>query len=118
MKIILPNSAELKKTEGPGGYVRSQMPIDINQYVDSLMYYFIIIPKGKKVSEHYHKKAVEFFYLLSPQRVTLNEKDYNLPTGTLIITHPGDKHQFNADENDVQYLTFKAPSLPEDKVTV
>lgn len=118
MKIIYPHSDEYVKSEGPGGYKREKKIIDISKFVEKLSFYHITIPKGKKSDGHYHPKSHELFYSLTPLKVRLNGTFYDLPSDTLIVTDPGDSHEFEAGETEIHYLAFMVPMNSDDKVMV
>ncbi len=92
------------------------MKVDVHKMVDTFGFYRIKIPKGKVSTEHYHEQFVELFYLLTPIRMTINDQEHQLPTGTLVVLHPNDKHEEFADDADVEYLAMKFPYVEGDKI--
>ncbi|MEO6077488.1 MAG: AraC family ligand binding domain-containing protein [Candidatus Andersenbacteria bacterium] len=116
MEIILPTSKSIRKYTGEGGYQGEEMKIAIHKTVDILGFYKITIPKGTVATEHHHEHFVELFYLTTPLRIKINGEEYKLPSGTMVVLHPGDRHEEYADEQDVAYYVIKAPFVAGDKV--
>ncbi|OGG54263.1 hypothetical protein A2851_01195 [Candidatus Kaiserbacteria bacterium RIFCSPHIGHO2_01_FULL_53_29] len=116
MKIILPTSNEIHRYTGPGGYQAAMSKIDINKNVDVFGFYDIAIPPHSVSKEHYHNEFIELFYFLTPMRIKINDEEHNLPTGTVVVLHPGDRHEEYANETAVHYLAMKFPYVENDKV--
>lgn len=116
MRIFLPDTKDYHRSEGPGGYKREKVVVDINKFVDNFSFYLITIPKGKQADAHRHQESHELFYALTPMKTILNGKEKNLPVGTLAIAEPGDTHYFDATDAEIKYIAIKIPSNPNDKI--
>lgn len=115
MKIIYPDSEEIKKYTGPGGYESELVKILINKKVDIFGFHRIKIPKGSISAEHYHNEFVEIFVCLTKMRIKINGEEFNVPKDALIVLYPGDKHEEYADDIDVEYFAMKFPFVEGDK---
>lgn len=116
MKIVLPDSQEVNRYTGPGGYQAEMMKIVIEKQVDVFGFYKITIPKGSVSAEHYHEKFIELFYLVTPMRIRINDEEHKLPAGAMVVLHPGDRHEEYADDEDVVYYAMKFPYVEGDKI--
>lgn len=116
MKIILPDSKEIKRYRGEGGYQVSSVSLPIGKMVEKMAFLEVVIPAGSKASEHYHENFTEVFYLLTPMRAKFNGQEYNLPSGSLVVLDPGDRHEEYADKENICYLVFKLPEVENDKI--
>lgn len=116
MQIILPDSREFTQYTGHGGYFGQYAKIPVHKMVDIFGFYTLTIPKGKISEEHFHEHFVEMFYFLSPARIKINNAETNIPEKTIVVLHPGDRHEIYADNHDVDFLVFKFPFVQGDKV--
>jgi hypothetical protein len=116
MQIILPDSKEIIRHSGHGGYGGEYLKIPIHKMVDIFGFYTLKIPKGKISEEHFHEHFIELFYFLSPARFKINDSFFTVPKLTMVVIHPGDRHEIYAEKADVDFLVFKFPFVEGDKV--
>ena len=76
-----------------------------------------LLPPGKQISYHYHKKRESVIIAISGEAVEVVEgQEYPFPAGTIFHIAPGEKHMtVNRSEQDFRYLEFyTCPPLSED----
>jgi mannose-6-phosphate isomerase-like protein (cupin superfamily) len=78
-----------------------------------------LIPPGAAEVFHYHKKAQQFFYILSGEAIMKVEKDaVMLTAGTGLRIMPGTRHQIrNPGSSPVRLLVVSQPPSHGDKFT-
>lgn len=116
MQIILPDSGDVQRYTGPGGYQVALTKVGIERQVDVFGFHDIVIPAGECSIEHYHTKFIELFYCLTSMRLKVNDVMHEVPAGTMIVIQPGDRHEVYADAQDVRFFAMKFPHVDGDKV--
>jgi mannose-6-phosphate isomerase-like protein (cupin superfamily) len=78
------------------------------------------VPPGAKEIRHYHKKAHQFFYILSGEAIIEVEgKHIKLNEGQGIEIPPEIPHQFmNESNSDVNFLVISQPPSKADRIEV
>lgn len=68
---------------------------------------------------HYHKKTVEFFYVVSGKgKAIINDKEIQLVPGVSLLVKPHDYHTFiNESEELLEVIMFKTNRHPDDTFT-
>lgn len=78
------------------------------------------MPPNTSEDMHYHRKAKQFFYILSGQ-ATMQFSDCTLllNTGDGVEIKPGQAHQMcNCSDTEIEFLTVSMPKSHGDKVIV
>lgn len=75
---------------------------------------------GVKEIYHYHRKAWQFFYVLSGDgTMRINDKEIAMSRNEGIEVDPLQKHQFiNTGEIPLRYLVISKPNSYEDRVEI
>lgn len=116
MQIILPDSPDVQRYTGPGGYQVALTKVGIDRQIDVFGFHDIVIPAGEFSKEHYHTKFIELFYCLTAMRLKINDVMHEVPACTMIVLQPGDRHEVYADAQDVRFFAMKFPHIDGDKV--
>lgn len=76
------------------------------------------MPPDTSEDMHYHRKARQFFYILSGQAAMhFSDRTLILNAGDGIEIHPGEAHQMcNCSDTDVEFLTISMPKSHGDKI--
>ena len=77
-------------------------------------------PAGASEARHYHKKARQFFYILSGVATfEIDGNEFQISAHSGIEVAPGSRHKFmNRSSGDVCFLVISAPSTQEDRIDV
>lgn len=76
------------------------------------------MPPGTAEQLHYHKKAMQLFYLLE------GEAEYEIESENIIVSkgeslqiHPGQKHRIrNKSKTNIRFLVISAPTTTGDRI--
>ncbi|MEK7647976.1 MAG: AraC family ligand binding domain-containing protein [Patescibacteria group bacterium] len=115
MQIILPDSVDVQRYTGPGGYQVALTKVGIDRQVDVFGFHDIVIPAGQFSKEHHHTKFIELFYCLTAMRLKINDEMHSVPAGAMVVLQPGDRHEVYADD-EVRFFAMKFPHVDGDKV--
>ncbi|MCK5588178.1 MAG: cupin domain-containing protein [Candidatus Lokiarchaeota archaeon] len=114
MKLI----KEIEKIEEDrGGYTRKVL-LEQKNAIRSTWVALVTIPPSGKAQAHFHENVTEFFYFLGAATIGINNKQYDVDTGDLVIVDPGEAHWVKSGETSLQIVVFKFPNIPEDKTLV
>lgn len=78
------------------------------------------MPPNTSEDMHYHRKARQFFYILSGQAtMRFSNHALLLNTGDGVEIEPGEAHQMcNCSDTEIEFLTVSMPKSHGDKVIV
>jgi mannose-6-phosphate isomerase-like protein (cupin superfamily) len=76
------------------------------------------MPPNTNEVRHYHKRARQFFYILSGvATMELNGARERIHAGQGVEIHPSQPHQiFNETSNDLEFLVISQPTTTGDRV--
>jgi len=114
MKIIRLKNIPREKKEGYS--IKRLLTEKISNKPDSIGFYETTVPVRSKCAQHIHERLYEFIYFLTKGKMRIDNKYYKLDPGDIVILHPGDKHEFIADEDEVRIIAIKLPNIINDKV--
>lgn len=119
MKIIRKcNQAEEYRN---GYYVRKMLSekIELGKFsLESIAEYITTIPRGSKCKEQYHQYSYETVFFLDPGIGIINGEKYEFEAGDNLFLEPGDRHEFQATENELKLFAIRIPDLPNDKINI
>ncbi|MBN1487321.1 MAG: cupin domain-containing protein [Anaerolineae bacterium] len=100
---------------GPG-YRKHILLTDADLDADGTRVQIVIIKAKDTIGKHYHNVTREFYYVMSGEcRLTLNDKQYHLTPGKMLMVEPGDIHSFQNDSTaDFELLVFKTNVQKDD----
>jgi mannose-6-phosphate isomerase-like protein (cupin superfamily) len=72
----------------------------------------VVIPPSCSSRLHYHPIAEETYYILKGQaRMVIDEKEYALSPGDVVLIMPPEKHQiFSIGDTDLEFIAVCAPA--------
>ncbi len=78
------------------------------------------MPPNTSEDMHYHRKARQFFYILSGQAtMQFSDGSLLLNTGDGVEIEPGEAHQMcNCSDMEIEFLTISMPKSHGDKVII
>ena len=101
-----------------GGYRIKRLFTKIFQEPPSdIGFYETTIPKGGVCKEQWHEKSYEIVYFLTPGSAKLKDQVYTFDKGDLVILDPGEKHEWQATNQELIVFAMRLPHLIEDKYT-
>jgi mannose-6-phosphate isomerase-like protein (cupin superfamily) len=118
MKLIRENS---KADEDRGGYNRKVLLEHVfkqKDAINSVWAALVTIPPLGVANTHFHENVTEIFYFLGSGALGVNDKEYNVNSGDLVIVAPQEAHWVKAGETPLKIVVFKLPNIPEDKTLV
>lgn len=114
MKWIKFNEVE-KQVRPDGRTIRNFVKKELGINVSSLQFLFVTHPPKLKEALHSHLKSFEILYFLDKAKYRINNKDYEMDEGDLIIFEPGDIHGAIPIDNEVRLLVIQLPAIIDDK---
>jgi mannose-6-phosphate isomerase-like protein (cupin superfamily) len=119
MKLI---KATSKVEEDRGGYTRTVLLEHIFENEDCSSTWIAlvkILPSGL-AQAHFHENVTEIFYFLGAGIIGVNNKQYKVNEGDLVVVEPKDTHWVkpSSDKMPLKILVFKFPNIPDDKTLV
>jgi len=112
MKIIKKKDLYTENRQD-GRTINYYPPIDIPKNTKQIGFLKTTTPKDCNELLHKHPVSTEIFYYLTPAKVEVNGKVYDMESGDMIILEQGDKHRQVAD-NDIDLIALRIP-LSKDK---
>lgn len=81
---------------------------------------FETMPSGTSEQKHYHKKARQFFFILTGKAVfTINEKRIEINQNEGIEINPNEIHFIKNETNEsIDFLVYSNPSTKNDRINV
>ena len=116
MKIIRKKDVDVKHRPDKR-VVNYYPPFDVPDNTKQIGFLTVTTPKGCNELLHEHPVSTEVFYHITPGKVEVNGKVYDLEPGDIIILEPGDKHKQIAEDNDIELVILRIP-LSDDKQIV
>ena len=110
-----------KMEEDRGGYTRKILLEHVFKQKDAIHSAWgalVTIPPSGLAQAHFHGNLTEIFYFLGAGIVGINEEQYEVNKGDLIIVEPNEAHWVKSGETSLQIIVFKFPNIPEDKTLV
>ncbi|MFX1465195.1 MAG: cupin domain-containing protein [Promethearchaeota archaeon] len=118
MKLIKEVS---KVEEDRGGYIRKVLLEHVFKQKDAIRSVWaalVTIPPSGLAQAHFHENVTEIFYFLGEGIFGINDTQYEVNSGDLVIVEPNEAHWVKSGETSLQILVFKFPNIPEDKTLV
>jgi len=84
---------------------------------ENVGFYETTIPKGKVCKEQWHQQSYEVVYFLTHGSAKLKNETYTFEKGDLVILNPGEKHEWQAVDQDLVVFAMRFPNLLKDKYT-
>ena len=103
-------------TERDGYSARYYADVQFNKRFDTAGFIFVTIPANTETTPHAHESLEEIFVALSPLSMIVNEIQFDLVPGDLLLVEPDEFHSIKADkEGDSSLIAIKCPNLKNDK---
>lgn len=103
-------------TERSGYSARYYADVQFNKRLDTAGFIFVTIPNNTETVPHAHENLEELFIALSPLSMIVNEIQYDLVPGDLLIVEPNEFHSIKSGkEGDNNLVAIKCPNLKNDK---
>ena len=115
MRIIRFNEIE-KQDRSDGRTVRKLLQKELGMQASSLQILYVTHPPNLKEELHSHNNSYEALYFLDKAKYRINDKDYDIKQGDLVLFEPGDIHGAIPINNEVRLLVFQTPAIIDDKV--
>lgn len=101
-----------------GGYSIKRIGLFKVHQPDSIAVIQTTIPAGEKVANHLHSTLEELLYFMTPGRMKIEGRDYDLEKGDLVYLERGTPHEIYADNQEVILLALRLPEDPKDKILI
>ena len=103
---------------GRAGYEASYVAdLTFGKSLDSCGLILVDIQENVKTSPHAHEHLEEVFIAMTKIRIFINETQYDLNDGDVVIVETNEAHSFETETNETgRILALKFPNLKDDKV--
>ena len=114
MKLIKLVDVE-KQERNDGRTVRRLLKENMGIEINEVQILYVTHPPGLIEALHSHQKSFEILYFLDKAKYKINNKDYEIDEGDLVVFEPQDIHGAIAVPHQVRLLVIQAPAITDDK---
>lgn len=113
MQIIRTNEVP---EEGKGEYsVKRLFTEPLKHSPENVGFYLTTIPARKKVKRHFHPIALEVLFFLTNGIIEADGSAYSFAPGDIAILQPGERHEIQAEDEEVRLTAVRIPNFVGDK---
>ena len=114
MKWIKFNEIE-KQERNDGRTVRRLLKEKLGIEIDEIQILFVTHPPGINEALHSHQKSFEILYFFDKARYNINNKNYEIEEGDIVVFEPKDIHGAIPIPHEVRLLVIQTPAIIDDK---
>ena len=114
MKWIKFNEIEMQE-RNDGRTVRKLLKENLGIEINELQILFVTHPPGIIEALHSHQKSFEILYFFDKARYSINNKNYEIEEGDIVVFEPKDIHGAIPIPHEVRLLVIQTPAIIDDK---
>lgn len=114
MKLIKYHEIE-KQERNDGRTVRRLLKEKLGMEFDELQILFVTHPPNLKEALHSHQKSFEILYFLDKAKYKINNIDFEINEGDIIVFEPKDVHGAIPVPHQVRLVVIQTPAITDDK---
>ncbi len=109
--------SDIPEIERAGYSVRYYADLKFSQQLNTAGFIFIAIPAGIQTKPHAHEVLQELFIALTPLTMIVDEEQFDLVPGDLLLVDPKEFHSIKASKSeDSKLVAIKCPNMKQDKI--